>query len=125
VRFFGGSCTGDPAAPLSNLDEDDFRGARFAGHPKPLKGNNDLLSITRPDVIAGIHRAYLDAGADIIETNTFNSNRLSMKVYGLEESAREMSQASAALARRVADAVLTYKRKPKLRLGVVNKRKDK
>ncbi len=86
-----------------NLDEEDFRGARFADHPKPLKGNNDLLSITRPDVIAGIHRAYLDAGADIIETNTFNSNKITMVNYGLEHLAFEMNRASAALARQVAD----------------------
>ena len=76
-----------------NLDEDDFRGTRFANHPKPLQGNNDLLSITRPDVIAGIHRAYLDAGADIIETNTFNSNKLTMLNYGLEDLAFEMNRA--------------------------------
>ena len=88
-----------------NLDEDDFRGARFADHPMPLQGNNDLLSITRPDVIAGIHRAYLDAGADIIETNTFNSNKLTMINYGLEDLAFEMNRASAALARQVADEV--------------------
>ena len=69
-----------------NLDEDDFRGERFRDHPMLLKGNNDLLSITRPDVIAGIHRAYLDAGADIIETNTFNSNKITMLNYGLEAS---------------------------------------
>ena len=88
-----------------NLDEDDFRGERFANHPKPLQGNNDLLSITRPDVIAGIHRAYLDAGADIIETNTFNSNKLTMINYGLEHLAFEMNYAAAALARKVADEV--------------------
>ncbi len=88
-----------------NLDEDDFRGTRFVDHPKPLQGNNDLLSITRPDVIAGIHRAYLDAGADIIETNTFNSNKLTMINYGLEHLAFEMNRASAALARKVVDEV--------------------
>ena len=86
-----------------NLDEDDFRGTQFVDHAKPLQGNNDLLSITRPDVIAGIHRAYLEAGADIIETNTFNSNKLTMINYGLEHLAFEMNRASAALARRVAD----------------------
>ena len=86
-----------------NLDEDDYRGDQFVDHPKPLKGNNDLLSITRPDVIAGIHRAYLDAGADIIETNTFNSNKITMLNYGLEHLAFEMNRASAALARQVAD----------------------
>ncbi len=88
-----------------NLDEDDFRGTQFKDHAKPLQGNNDLLSITRPDVIAGIHRAYLDAGADIIETNTFNSNKLTMENYGLEHLAFEMNRASAALARKVADEV--------------------
>ncbi len=88
-----------------NLDEDDFRGTQFVDHHKPLQGNNDLLSITRPDVIAGIHRAYLDAGADIIETNTFNSNKLTMINYGLEHLAFEMNRASAALARKVADEV--------------------
>ena len=92
-----------------NLDEDDFRGEQFRDHPgaKPLKGNNDLLSITRPDVIAGIHRAYLDAGADIIETNTFNSNKITMVNYGLEHLAFEMNRASAALARQVADEYLS------------------
>ncbi len=89
-----------------NLEEDDFRGERFRDHPKPLKGNNDILSITRPDVIAGIHRAYLDAGADIIETNTFNSNKITMINYGLEDLAFEMNRASAALARQVADEYL-------------------
>ena len=90
-----------------NLEEDDFRGDQFRDHPKPLKGNNDLLSITRPDVIAGIHRAYLDAGADIIETNTFNSNKITMVNYGLEHLAFEMNRASAALARQVADEFLS------------------
>ena len=59
------------------LTEKDFRGDRFANHPSDLKGNNDLLSITRPDIIQNIHEQYLEAGADIIETNTFNSNRIS------------------------------------------------
>ncbi|RUL85058.1 methionine synthase [Tautonia sociabilis] len=87
------------------LGEDDFRGERFRDHPKDLKGCNDLLSITRPDVIASIHRAYLDAGADIIETNTFVANRLTMENYGLEEHCVELNRASAELARRVADEV--------------------
>jgi 5-methyltetrahydrofolate--homocysteine methyltransferase len=91
-----------------NLEEADFRGEQFRDHPgkKPLQGNNDLLSITRPDVIGGIHRAYLDAGADIIETNTFNSNKITMINYGLEHLAFEMNRASAALARQVADEFL-------------------
>src|SRR5210317_780876 len=66
------------------LGEDDYRGERFADWSHDLKGNNDLLSITRPDVIREIHSAFLDAGADIIETNTFNSNAPSMADYGME-----------------------------------------
>ena len=71
------------------LGEADYRGDRFLDHPKDLKGNNDLLVLTRPDVIAGIHRAYLEAGADIIETNTFNATRVSQAEYGLESVAYE------------------------------------
>ncbi len=85
------------------LSEEDFRGKRFAGHPRLLKGDNDLLSLTRPDVIEGIHRGYLEAGADIIETNTFNGTRISQADYGLEPIVREMNTAAARLARRVAD----------------------
>ena len=87
------------------LDEDDFRGDRFRDHPKDLKGCNDLLSITQPEIIARIHRDYLDAGADIIETNTFVSNRLTMANYGLQDHCVELNRASAELARRVADEV--------------------
>ena len=65
------------------LEEADYRGERFADHGSDLKGNNDLLSLTRPDVIAGIHRQYLEAGADIIETNTFNSTAVAQDDYGL------------------------------------------
>ncbi len=85
------------------LDEPDYRGERFADWPAPLKGNNDLLSLTQPQIIADIHRAYLDAGADIVETNTFNANRISMADYGMEELALEINRASAELARRVCD----------------------
>jgi 5-methyltetrahydrofolate--homocysteine methyltransferase len=88
-----------------NLDEADFRGDAYRDHPRSLKGCNDLLVITRPDVIAAIHRSYLDAGADIIETNTFVSNRLTLANYGLEEQAVAINRAAAALARRVADEV--------------------
>jgi 5-methyltetrahydrofolate--homocysteine methyltransferase len=88
-----------------NLGEDDFRGERFRDHPKPLKGCNDLLVMTRPDVIAGIHRAYLDAGADIIETNTFVANRITLENYGLQHLAREINREAALLARKVADEV--------------------
>jgi len=85
------------------LKEKDYRGERFAHHPGNLKGNNDLLSLTRPDIIREIHRAYLEAGADIIETNTFNANRISMADYGMESLVYEMNLASATLAREIAD----------------------
>ena len=84
------------------LEEADFRGARFADPARPLKGNNDLLTLTRPDVILDIHRAYLDAGADIIETNTFNSNAVSQADYGLQALAYELNLEGAKLARRAA-----------------------
>ncbi len=87
------------------LDEADFRGEAFRDHPKPLKGCNDLLVLTRPDVISSIHRAYFEAGADIVETDTFNANRLTMANYGLEGHCFEMNRAAAALARAVADEI--------------------
>jgi 5-methyltetrahydrofolate--homocysteine methyltransferase len=87
------------------LGEDDFRGARFRDHPSPLQGCNDLLALSRPEVIASIHRDYLLAGADIIETNTFNANHLTMANYGLEDHCLEMNCAAAAVARRAADEV--------------------
>src|SRR5205823_2818108 len=71
------------------LDEAGYRGDRFADHPVDLKGNNDLLSITRPDVIEAIHHAYLEAGADIIETNTFNANAVSMADYRMQTHVAE------------------------------------
>ncbi len=86
-----------------DLTEDDFRGERFRDHAKPLKGCNDLLVLTRPDLIADIHRAYLEAGADLIETNTFVANRLTMENYGLQDHCVELNRAAAELARRVAD----------------------
>ena len=85
------------------LTEEDFRGERYAQHPLPLRWNNDILSLTRPDVIDAIHRAYLEAGADIIETNTFNANAISQADYGTEADVDDMSRAAAALARRAAD----------------------
>lgn len=87
------------------LDEADFRGERFAGHQKDLKGNNDLLTLTRPDVIRSIHEAYLRAGADIIETNTFNSTASSQSDYGLETLVYELNLAGARLAREAVAAV--------------------
>ena len=85
------------------LTEADFRGDDFPAHPVPLLGNNDLLSLTRPDVIGEIHRAYLDAGADVIETNTFSSTRLPMSDYGVEDAVGEINLAAARIARRAAD----------------------
>jgi 5-methyltetrahydrofolate--homocysteine methyltransferase len=85
------------------LTEADYRGARFADWPRDLKGNNDLLVLTRPDVIRDIHAAYLEAGADILETNSFNANRVSLADYGMEALAFELNEAAARLARACAD----------------------
>jgi 5-methyltetrahydrofolate--homocysteine methyltransferase len=87
------------------LTEEEFRGERFKDFPYDLKGNNDLLSLTKPDVIREIHLKYLDAGADIIETNTFNSNRISLADYHMEDLAYELNVASAKLAK---EAVLSF-----------------
>ena len=80
------------------LTEEQYRGERFISHPRPLKGNNDLLVLTQPGVIKSIHTAYLDAGADIITTNTFNSNRISMADYGMEDLVYELNFEAAKLA---------------------------
>ncbi len=82
-----------------NLSEEDFRGDRFKNHPCDLKGNNDLLNITRPDVILAIHKEYLEAGADIIETNTFSSNSISMADYEMQDLVYEMNLEGAKIAR--------------------------
>jgi len=84
------------------LEEADFRGERFKNHPYPLKGNNDLLSITRPDIIKDIHRQYLAAGADILETNTFSSTSIAQADYHLESLAYELNFESARIAKDVA-----------------------
>lgn len=89
------------------LTESDFRGERFAQHPKDLKGNNDLLVLTRPDVIRTIHAQYLAAGADLIETNTFGATSIAQEDYGLADIAREMNVAAARLAREAADEYST------------------
>ncbi|MGH6851333.1 MAG: homocysteine S-methyltransferase family protein, partial [Methylocella sp.] len=86
------------------FSETDFRGERFADWPSDLRGNNDLLSLTQPQAIKAIHLAYLEAGADIVETNTFNSTRISQADYGMEELAAELNSAAARLARAAADA---------------------
>ena len=102
------------------LGEADYRGERFADWPRDLKGNNDLLTLTKPEVIAGIHQAYLDAGADILETNTFNANRISMADYGMEDLSRELNIAAAGLARRLADAATAADpAKPRFVAGVL------
>ena len=85
------------------LRDEDFRGARFANHPQDLKGCNDVLSLTAPFVVRDIHRKYLKAGADIIETNTFNAQRISMGDYGLQDYCREINIAAAKIARECAD----------------------
>jgi 5-methyltetrahydrofolate--homocysteine methyltransferase len=87
------------------LSEEQFRGERFAAWRSDLRGNNDLLTITQPAVIAGIHRDYLLAGSDVISTNTFNSNAVSQADYGMQSLVGELNQAAAHLARRVADEV--------------------
>ena len=84
-------------------DESDFRGSMFADHPKDLKGCNDLLSLTRPQMIEEIHRAHLKAGADILETNTFNANVISMSDYGLESHVYEINRVAAVIAKRMAN----------------------
>ena len=86
-----------------NLTEADFRGERFKDVPGQMKGNNDLLCLTRPDVIEEIHRKYLEAGADIIETNSFNATSVSMADYHTQAYCREINLAAARLARKVAD----------------------
>jgi 5-methyltetrahydrofolate--homocysteine methyltransferase len=85
------------------LTEEDFRGERFKDHPHELKGNNDILAITRPDVIREIHAAYFEAGADIAETNTFSSTSIAQADYQLQDAVREINLAAARCAREVAD----------------------
>ncbi|SFB81496.1 methionine synthase (B12-dependent) [Microbulbifer thermotolerans] len=100
------------------LTEADYRGQRFADFHRELKGNNDLLSLTQPELIERIHRDYLQAGADIIETNTFNATRLSQSDYGMEALVPELNRASAQIARRAADAISTPD-KPRFVAGVI------
>jgi len=88
------------------FDEAAYRGERFADWASDLKGNNDLLCITQPTIIEDIHRAYLDAGADIVETNSFNATRIAMADYAMEEIARELNVAAAQCARRAVDAAM-------------------
>lgn len=102
------------------LKEEDFRGALLKGHNVNLKGDNDLLNLTRPDVITEIHSTYLEAGADIIETNTFNATSVSQSDYGLEQMVYEINHAGAWLARKVADEfTLRNPSKPRLVAGSI------
>ncbi|ALI27455.1 5-methyltetrahydrofolate--homocysteine methyltransferase [Mycolicibacterium fortuitum] len=88
-------------------DEADYRGERFKDWPSDLQGNNDLLNLTQPHIIEAIHREYLEAGADILETNTFNANAISLSDYGMEELSYELNFAGAALARAACDEFVT------------------
>ncbi len=101
------------------LVEADYRGTRFGDWPQDLKGNHDLLTLTRPDVIAGVHRQFLDAGADIIETNTFNSTAPSQGDYGLAGLVAELNLAAASIARDVADEMATSSGAPRFVAGVL------
>ncbi|MGO3353297.1 MAG: methionine synthase, partial [Halomonas sp.] len=103
----------------ASLSEEDFRGERFSDWPSDLKGNNDLLALTCPDLVTRIHRDYLEAGADIIETNTFNSTQLSQSDYGMEALVVELNYESARLARQVCDAVAAETGVPRYVAGVL------
>ena len=101
------------------LEENDFRGERFQDHPVDLKGNNDLLTLTRPDVIESIHRDFLEAGSDIIETNTFSSTAIAQADYKLESIVYELNKSAAALARKVADEVSKKEGRPTFVAGAI------
>ncbi|MDI5920559.1 methionine synthase [Halomonas sp. LR5S13] len=103
----------------AGLSEQEFRGERFTDWPSDLKGNNDLLALTCPDLVTRIHRQYLEAGADIVETNTFNSTRLSQSDYGMEALVPELNRESARLARAVCDAVAEETGVPRYVAGVL------
>ena len=102
------------------LSEADFRGERFSEHPILMKGNNDILNITRPDVVEDIHRKYLTAGADIIETNTFSAQRISMADYGITDCVVEIVEAGCKIARKIADEFTALNsKKPRFVAGAV------
>jgi 5-methyltetrahydrofolate--homocysteine methyltransferase len=104
----------------AGLGEADYRGQRFAEHPDDLKGNNDLLTLTRPELIADIHRQFLAVGCDLIETNTFNANRISQADYALEECSEELNRTAAELARDVcAEFEAENAAKPRFAVGVL------
>ena len=102
------------------LEEDDFRGDRWPNHPSPLKGNNDLLSITRPEIIKDIHRQYYEAGADFAETNTFSGTTIAQADYGLEEAVYDINYQSAKIAKEVADEMTAKEpHKPRFVIGTM------
>nr|WP_198912417.1 homocysteine S-methyltransferase family protein [Parvularcula mediterranea] len=101
------------------LEEADFRGERFKDWGQDVQGNNDLLNLTRPDVIRGMHDAYLEAGADIVETNTFSSTTIAQADYGMEGLAREMNVEGARLAREAADAAEKKDGRPRFVAGAI------
>jgi len=101
------------------LSDADYRGERFSDWPSDLKGNNDLLTLTAPDLIRGIHQDFLDAGADIVETNTFNANAPSMSDYGMAKLVPELNRQAALLARNAADAVSASSGRPRFVAGVL------
>ena len=101
------------------LTEADFRGERFKDWPRDLKGNNDLLILTRPDAVEAIHRQYFEAGADIVETNTFSSTSIAQADYGMEALAYELNFEGARIARRAADAVAAATGRPRFVAGAI------
>jgi 5-methyltetrahydrofolate--homocysteine methyltransferase len=104
----------------AGLSEQDYRGDRFANHDDDLKGNNDLLSLTRPDLIEDIHQQFLEVGCDLVETNTFNANRISQADYSLEELSEEINRESARIARKACDAAeQNNPEKPRFVVGVI------
>jgi 5-methyltetrahydrofolate--homocysteine methyltransferase len=102
-----------------SLSEEDFRGQRFADWASPLRGNNDLLNLTRPDIIAAIHEAYYEAGADFVETNTFSATTIAMADYRMEALADEIAAEGARIAREVADTLEARDGKPRGVLGAI------
>src|SRR5688572_20060875 len=101
------------------LDEAAFRGERFADWRRELRGNNDLLILTQPDAIRTIHASYLDVGADVLKTDTFNSTRIAMSDYGMESLAGEMNEVGARLAREEADRYEAKDGRPRYVAGVM------
>ena len=101
------------------LDEAGYRGERYRDYGRDLRGNNDLLTLTRPEIIAGIHRAYFEAGSDIVETNTFNSTSVAQADYGMEALVPELNYRAARLAREVADDVAARTGEPRFVAGAI------